>query len=99
MRSPQLPCPPPHPHHPRLPPPLAGKLLLSAALVALGISTALACVWPIGTLDDVPVEGLTRSDYKLWPLWIWIFCIICWFIQVRAPGQAGGWVGVLWWWW
>jgi hypothetical protein len=36
---------------------------------------------PAGELDDVPVEGLTKSDYKLWPLWIWIFCIIVWFIQ------------------
>jgi H+-transporting ATPase len=62
----------------------AGKLLLSAALLALGLSTCLACVWPKGSLDDVPVEGLTLSDYKLWPLWIWIYCVICWFIQVRG---------------
>ena len=26
----------------------AGKLLLSAALIALGLSTTLACVWPKG---------------------------------------------------
>ena len=76
---------------PALPRP-AGKLLLSAALIALGLSTCLACVWPEGELDDVPVEGLTQNpDYKLWPLWIWIYCIICWFIQVggRAGGRAG----------
>lgn len=55
-----------------------GKLLLGAALVALSLSTCLACVWPEGTLDHVPVEGLARTggdDYTLWPLWIWIFCV------------------------
>lgn len=55
-----------------------GKLLMGAAMVALSLSTALACVWPEGELDHVPVEGLARTggdDYTLWPLWIWIFCV------------------------
>ncbi|GAB4816895.1 hypothetical protein N2152v2_003941 [Parachlorella kessleri] len=69
---------------------ICGKLLMSAALVALGLSTTLACIWPEGTLDDVPVEGLTKGDYKLWPLWIWIYCIIAWFIQASAAAFAQG---------
>lgn len=56
-------------------------ILLGAALTALGLSTVLSCIWPEGDLDHVPVEGLTLGDYKLWPLWIWIFCIIVWWIQ------------------
>jgi len=55
-----------------------GKLLMGAALVALSLSTCLACVWPEGELDGVQVEGLARKggdDYTLWPLWIWLFCV------------------------
>ncbi|KAL4448940.1 hypothetical protein ABPG77_007657 [Micractinium sp. CCAP 211/92] len=61
-----------------------GKLLMGAAMVALSLSTALACVWPEGELDHVPVEGLARTggdDYTLWPLWIWIFCVFWWWVQ------------------
>lgn len=56
-----------------------GKLLICAALCALSLSTALACVWPEGDLDHVQVEGLALQggdDYTLWPLWMWIFCIV-----------------------
>lgn len=47
--------------------------------MALSLSTVLACVWPEGELDHVPVEGLALKggdNYTLWPLWIWIFCVI-----------------------
>jgi H+-transporting ATPase len=52
---------------------------MGAACVALSLSTILACVWPQGELDSVLVEGLAREGgdhYTLWPLWIWIFCIV-----------------------
>ena len=38
----------------------AGKLLMSAALVALGLSTTLACIWPEGESNQAHVTG--RSD-------------------------------------
>jgi len=25
--------------------------------------------------------GLARGDYTLMPLWVWIYCIIWWFVQ------------------
>lgn len=28
------------------------------------------------------VVGLAHGDYTLMPLWVWIYCIIWWFIQV-----------------
>jgi H+-transporting ATPase len=56
-------------------------VLFIAAMVSLAISTILACVWPEGLLDGLPVMGLALGDYKLMPLWIWIYCIIWWFIQ------------------
>ncbi|EFN51245.1 hypothetical protein CHLNCDRAFT_37518 [Chlorella variabilis] len=61
-----------------------GKLLMAACCVALSLSTVLACIWPEGELDHVPVEGLALEggdNYTLWPLWIWIFCIVWWWIQ------------------
>jgi hypothetical protein len=57
---------------------------MAAALTALSLSTTLACVWPKGELDHVLVEGLALKgddNYTLWPLWIWLFCIVFWFVQ------------------
>jgi H+-transporting ATPase len=38
--------------------------------------------WPEGDLDGLPVKGLALGDYTLWPLWVWIYCLIWWIIQV-----------------
>ncbi|PNH12031.1 putative proton ATPase 1B [Tetrabaena socialis] len=56
-------------------------ILMCAAMVALSLSTALACAWPEGSLDRTPVQGLARGTYTLMPLWIWIYCIFWWFVQ------------------
>ncbi|KXZ56375.1 hypothetical protein GPECTOR_1g332 [Gonium pectorale] len=56
-------------------------ILLCAATLALSISTILACVWPKGETDHTPTEGLAYGDYTLMPLWIWIYCVVWWFIQ------------------
>jgi len=60
---------------------LPSPVLLTAAGISLIISTILACVWPAGTLDRLPVMGLALGEYKLLPLWIWLYCILCWLIQ------------------
>jgi H+-transporting ATPase len=54
---------------------------MTAATFSLGLSTLLACVWPKGETDHTPTEGLALGEYRLWPLWIWIYCIIWWFLQ------------------
>jgi hypothetical protein len=42
--------------------------------------------WPKGELGGLPVMGLALGDYKLMPRWIWIYCLVWWFIQVgRCP--------------
>mmetsp|Transcript_34189 Transcript_34189/g.75828 ORF Transcript_34189/g.75828 Transcript_34189/m.75828 type:complete len:1030 (+) Transcript_34189:195-3284(+) len=56
-------------------------ILMGAATFALTLSTILACVWPNGNTDKIPTEGLAYEDYTLMPLWIWIYCIVWWFIQ------------------
>eukprot|EP00960_Hanusia_phi_P064836 765932-Hanusia_phi.AAC.1 len=58
-----------------------GKPLMVAVVVSLTISTFLASYWPEGNLDGLPVMGLARGTYTLMPLWIWIYCLIWWFIQ------------------
>ncbi len=35
-------------------------------------------------LDGLPVQGLALGGYTLFPLWVWIYCIIWWIIQVGA---------------
>ncbi|GLC35934.1 hypothetical protein PLESTB_000520900 [Pleodorina starrii] len=56
-------------------------ILLGAAMLALSISTILACVWPKGKTDNTPTEGLAYGEYTLMPLWIWIYCLVWWWIQ------------------
>ncbi|GLI68820.1 hypothetical protein VaNZ11_013324 [Volvox africanus] len=56
-------------------------ILMGAAMLALSISTILACVWPKGHTDNTPTEGLAYGAYTLMPLWIWIYCLFWWFVQ------------------
>jgi H+-transporting ATPase len=46
-----------------------------------------ACFWGDGVIDNQHVRGLAlkspESSYTLWALWVWIYCIVWWFIQVR----------------
>jgi len=60
---------------------LPSPVLLFAATFSLLISTILACVWPTGMLDRLPVMGLALGEYSLLPLWIWLYCLLCWLIQ------------------
>ena len=50
-------------------------------MVSVAVSTLLACAWPDGDLDGTPVQGLARGDYKLMPLWIWLYSLLCFIIQ------------------
>ena len=63
-------------------------ILFTAASVSLIISTFLASFWPEGDLDGLPVKGVALGDYTLWPLWVWIYCIIWWIIQVWSADAA-----------
>ena len=69
-----------------------GKLLLAGAIIALGISTALACAWPAVSPDGIPTEGMVMGagSYKLMPLWVWIYCIVWWWIQDAVKVRCGG---------
>ena len=63
-------------------------LLLGAALFSLSLSTLLACVWPSSHAEHgVPVRGLSRSGYKVWPLWVWIYCLV-WYAAASFPFTA-----------
>ena len=58
-----------------------GKLLLGACAFSLTASTVIACVWPEGSFDEIEIEGLAVGAYKLWALWVWLFCIAVLFVQ------------------
>jgi len=59
-------------------------ILFGAACVALSTSTILACTWPASYPDGVYTLGLLYRQPYLMPLYIWIYCIAWWFIQVRS---------------
>lgn len=56
-----------------------GPVLLAGGLFALTVSSILSIVWPESTLDGIEVEGL-KQDIGLF-FFVWIFCLIFWFIQ------------------
>jgi len=58
-----------------------GWLLLGAGCFALALSTTLASVWPESSPDGVPVLGLCQGEYKIWPVWIWLYCLCWWIVQ------------------
>ena len=56
-------------------------ILLTAAALALTTSTILACAWPHSRPDGIPTLGLERKAPYLLPFYIWIYCILWWFVQ------------------
>ena len=56
-------------------------ILLGAGCIALSASTAIACAWPASKPDGIYSLGLGLRDPKLLALWIWLYCIVWWFIQ------------------
>jgi H+-transporting ATPase len=56
-------------------------ILLGAASIALTISTILACAWPEGEVDEIEVIGLAVREPKALAFYIWIYCIVFWFVQ------------------
>lgn len=60
------------------------NILLGAASIALSLSTILACAWPDGNIDDVAVLGLAKHSPKAMALYVWLYCILWWFVQDAA---------------
>lgn len=61
---------------------LPAPLLLTGATISLVATTVIASVFPNQKIDDREVMGLVRgAGGKLWPLWIWIYCIIIFLMQ------------------
>ena len=55
--------------------------MLAAAGTALTLSTVLACAWPESTPDGIDAIGLARRTPKDLAVWVWLYCIFCWFVQ------------------
>jgi H+-transporting ATPase len=54
-------------------------ILLMGGVIALAISSVLSIVWPDGKTDGIPTKGLSGEIGVFW--FVWIFCLIFWFIQ------------------
>lgn len=56
-------------------------MLLIGAMISLAVSTLIACVWGNETLDERPITGLARFGYGLWPIWVWLYCLVVFVLQ------------------
>ena len=56
-------------------------VLSIAACIALLVSTMLGVFWPCGSLDKVPICGLSYRQPDLLPIWILIYCFVMFVIQ------------------
>jgi H+-transporting ATPase len=59
-------------------------ILFTAAGIALTCSTIIACTWPASYPDDIYTVGLGRMKPYGLAAYIWIYCIVWWFIQDAA---------------
>jgi len=55
--------------------------LLGAGSVAVVVSTVLGICWPQSTLDNVSVEGMSLQMPHLIPIYVWIYCLLWWWVQ------------------
>eukprot|EP01041_Mallomonas_annulata_P000544 gene544-1045_t len=56
-------------------------ILFMAATFALSSSTIIACMLPRSTIDGIYVLGLAYHKPYAFPVFIWLYCIIWWWIQ------------------
>ena len=64
------------------------NILLMAATAALSCSTILACVWPSSYPDGIYALGLVRrKPYALF-VYIWLYCIFWWVVQVSCTVRS-----------
>jgi hypothetical protein len=59
----------------------ASPILIGGACFALSLSSILSITWPNAVTDGVLVIGLGYRNPPWLPVFIWIYCIIWWFIQ------------------
>jgi H+-transporting ATPase len=57
------------------------SILVGAGAIALSISTILACAWPQSSPDGIATLGLGLAKPYALAVYIWIYCIVWWFIQ------------------
>jgi len=60
------------------------KILLIGAGIALTSSTLISMFWPKSSPDGIPSEGLAISQPYELVVYIWIYCLLWWFVQDAA---------------
>jgi H+-transporting ATPase len=61
-------------------------ILLVGGVIALTVSSILSIVWPMSAPDGIETEGL-KSNMGVFGF-IWLYCIVFWFIQDFAKVAA-----------
>lgn len=59
-------------------------VLLVGAVLSLTISSLVASLWPDNKMDNIQTVGLAHGDdrgNRMLPVYVWIYCLIWWFIQ------------------
>ena len=59
-------------------------ILLGAAAFALTSSTVIACALPDAEIDAIKTLGLGRHEPYAYAFYIWVYCIVWWWIQDAA---------------
>jgi H+-transporting ATPase len=59
-------------------------VLLGAAALACSLSTVVANVWPASSPDGIPTIGLAIRPPVYLSAYVWLYCIVCWFVQDAA---------------
>lgn len=63
---------------------MPGLVLLIGAFISLLVTSMIASFWQKSFLGGVLTRGLAYGDGRsnhLWPLWVWIFCVVWWILQ------------------
>ena len=67
-------------------------ILLVAAGLALTLSTIISCVWPECYPDGVYTVGLGYKKPYFLAVYVWLYCLVFWFLQDFAKVQCYYWL-------
>ena len=59
------------------------KMMMSSA-IGLLVSSLLALLWPASSPDEVVTKGLVYSKPYAFFVYIWLYCLVFWVIQVMS---------------
>ena len=71
---------------------MPSPVLMAAALTSMTLSTILAITWPSSSPDGVYTLGMAYHTPYALPVYIWLYCIVWFFVQDAAKVMAYAWL-------